>query len=144
MIGSKKMKFTLLTFVTSILFTATLSASPMSADQCWTSFEKAPEGLVSLCKLSAKTTLANAEAGKVYFFEAQFEDKEEFYLVADAVNPIGGKCFWAEGFKIYNMELGNSDAIELGFLKFCDENGQTENKLTGTLPGGLEIVTSGK
>ena len=51
------------------------------------------------------------------------------------------------GSRLQNDEHGYSvDAqnVALGFVKYCDENGQTQNKLTGTLPGGLEIVTSGK
>lgn len=137
------MKLRLLTLVTSILFTANLSAAPLSEDNCWTSFTKAPEGLVSLCQYSAKSAL-NGE--KVFFFSAKFEDREEFYTVVDAVLPLGGKCFWAQGFKMLSMDEYSVDAsnVELGFVKYCDENGQTQNKLTGTLPGGLEIVTSGK
>ena len=44
------------------------------------------------------------------------------------------------------MDSFSKDAnkVELGYVQFCDENGETKNKLTGTLPGGLVIVTSGK
>ena len=94
----------------------------------------------------AKASSASLESEKVFFFAAKFEDREEFYTVVDAVLPIGGKCFWAQGFKMVSMDDYSVAAnnVELGFVKYCDENGQTKNKLTGTLPGGLEIVTSGK
>ena len=93
----------LITIVTSILFATALNASPLTKDNCWTSFEKAPAGLVSLCKYSAKTSSASLENEKVFFFAAKFEDREEFYTVVDVL-PVGGKCFWAQGFKMMSMD----------------------------------------
>ena len=131
-----------LTLAAAVLFTANLNAQPLSEQMCWTSFEKAPENLEKLCLVSG----SSVDGDKVYAFRADFSDGSDLYQVIDSSLPVGGKCSWAQGFKMVDLEMYASDAdhVKMGFVKFCDENGPTETKLTGTLPSGQEVVTSGK
>ena len=135
------MKKLILAVIANLFLVSAAQASIFSETKCWDSFKKAPEGLVSLCQLSVKEGKATTN-----FFVAKFEDREEFYPVANVVLPLGGKCFWATGYKLISLDEYSTSASSLktGFVKFCDENGETKNKLTGTLPGGLVIVTEGK
>ena len=70
----------LLTLAAALLFTANLNASPLSDDMCWTSFEKAPEGLKELCLASG----SSVDGDKVYVVKANFSDRQDMYQVIDS------------------------------------------------------------